>query len=476
MTALKMFEDPTPLAPYRLRNATRSQPEIEIEPVDPYWTMDERLWAGGPWSAAQADLLLTAPDPDKATASTGHRLVYDEELERYENALATLRQHRALTMTVLAVVHAFHAAMTDHLVSHISPRGGGTFAQRRALRTVLRALFRLGVLDTLKPAEWNVDFNSASTIWLAGDPAKFAQHIVPMLTAPELASVLAGVAWQPAAPSMIRHNVLALEVALRLAEWRDVEHLVGERFATHRDLLPDHSLDDRATSQASADAVLTRPTGGAIALELVASHGDLDDKVRRWAARLACTASLRAGGASTVDVRVIFVLALRRSDAERHAEVLRQVKKALARAAREHACGHEPLWHRIGAVGWPQWFPFAHVANDNFTRLRVALMDPDGVLRYQEYADAFMTPNQVSREEMGNRRRVLNSLAATPAFLRQPIDVLPPYLDTPAQRALRGAVQFRRQGLTVNGIPNVGYRDGGLPTQRLLGAAIWDDR
>jgi hypothetical protein len=102
------------------------------------------------------------------------------------------------------------------------------------------------------------------------------------------------------------------------------------------------------------------------------------------------------------------------------------------------------------------------------------LVDPDA----REYTSSFarwapVDVSMVSIGELQDRRRVLNSIAATPAFLRQPITSLPPHLTTDIQCAFREAVKFRRQGQTLNGIPNVGHYDGGRPSPRVLGPAVW---
>lgn len=480
MTSLETYHNPTPAATYMLRAKTRTMPESYDESSDPYWAIHEDTWAREVWSAQMAGSLLVEPEPVSDSAQFGHEARFGHEVDYkqrkklIERQRAVLRDNLTTMMTVLGSLHSWHAALTEQLVAEISPRGGSTFAQREALRQVLKALFRLGVINTLKPSGWNIGWNERAAVWLPGDPAFFNAEVVPLLTTVELASVLGGSPWATPNPAMTRHNVLAHECALRIAEHRRIEHVVGERFARHEHLLPDHVLDAQPGGRAAADAVLVCPTGDSIAIEIVASHGDLDAKMDRWAARLRHTSGLRCQGARTLDVRVVLVLALRRNDSANHGEALRQVRKAMRRAAHRHQVPTEQLWWRLGVVGWPQWFPGPEVGSEDFSALKVMLIDPTG----DEHTASFASwePSHLSAasiDEIQDRRRVLNSIAATPAFLRQPITSLPPHLTTDIQRAFREAVKFRRQGQTLNGIPNVGHYDGGRPSPQVLGPAIW---
>lgn len=474
MSTLETYTNLTPAATHTLRAKTRSMLEAYDASSDPYWSIDEKVWDREVWSAEKAGLLLVEPEDVPENAYLGHRVDYDQRKELIEEKRSVLRNNLLTMLTVLGSLHAWHAALTEHLVAEISPREGSTFMQRECLREVLKALFRLGVINTLKPSEWNIAMDERATVWLPGDPALFHAEVVPLLTAAELASVLAGSGWSTPNPVMTRHNVLAHEAALRIAERHAIEHMVGERFARHEDLLPDHVLDAQPGGRAAADAVLVCETGDSIAIEVVASHGDLVAKVDRWAARLLHTSALRRQGARTLDVRVAFILALRRNDTANYGEALRQIRKAMRRAAQRHQVPTEQLWLRIGVVGWPQWFPRPEVASDDFSELRVLLIDPDG----KQYVGRFANWNPVessvaSLAEIQDRRRVLDSMAATPTFLRQPITSLPPHLSTDIQVAFRDAVKFRRQGQTVNGVPNVGHYDGGRPSPRSLGPAIW---
>lgn len=185
---------------------------------------------------------------------------------------------------------------------------------------------------------------------------------------PELVGVTAGRDWTRGA-QFDRHNILAAELALRVAEYCDVATVLGEQLA-HLDAL---STDRRGTHPSCADAVLVRADGHRIAVELTASFGDNTiRKIDKWARILATTDTHRVG------LSVVFVEAAN-PDRPRGtiADIYRSMRSAVGRAALGTPdavrCG---VPQRMAVARWPEWFPAARSCSTEF--LSLAAWRPTG--------------------------------------------------------------------------------------------------
>lgn len=69
MSTLETYRSLTPAATFILRAKTRTMLEAYDASSDPYWSIDEAIWARDVWSAEKAGLLLVEP---KKVAESAH--------------------------------------------------------------------------------------------------------------------------------------------------------------------------------------------------------------------------------------------------------------------------------------------------------------------------------------------------------------------------------------------------------------------
>ena len=164
----------------------------------------------------------------------------------------------------------------------------------------------------------------------------------------EWVGVTGGWGWAQGA-QFDRHNLLAVELCLRVAEWCDVAAVLGESLATWKTML-DPTAGVPATSRRAADAAWVRPDGLTIAVEMtshVASHSK--EKAQAWADALA-----RDESRSTM---VLFVEAAHpdRRESGHNVHLLRRHVAAAANSTMDHVLADVPS--RMAVVRWVDWFP-----------------------------------------------------------------------------------------------------------------------
>ena len=166
-----------------------------------------------------------------------------------------------------------------------------------------------------------------------------------------------------------RHNVLATELALRVAEYCDVATVLGELLA-RLDLL---STDTRRTEHSTADAVLVRPDGHRIAIELTASYGEnTGRKIDKWARILSDVDTRRIG------LSVVFVDAVNPDRPRKKiTAAYRALRSAVGRAALGTADAvRRGVPRRMAVARWQEWFPAARSCSTAF--LTLAASRPTG--------------------------------------------------------------------------------------------------
>jgi hypothetical protein len=164
----------------------------------------------------------------------------------------------------------------------------------------------------------------------------------------EWVGVTGGWGWAQGA-QFDRHNMLAVELCLRVAEWCDLAAVLGESLATWKTML-DPTAGVPATSRRAADAAWVRPDGLTIAVEMtsqVASHSK--EKAQAWADALA-----RDESRSTM---VLFVEAAHpdRRDSGHNIHLLRRHVAAAANSSMDHVLAD--VASRMAVVRWVDWFP-----------------------------------------------------------------------------------------------------------------------
>ncbi|WP_146073354.1 hypothetical protein [Cryobacterium sp. N22] len=232
--------------------------------------------------------------------------------------------------------------------------------------TVMGELFGAGVADIGSFNTGLADGKSAGSIYRPSRTPNFDREISGKLTYPEWVSVTAGHPWESGS-QYDRHNILAAELALRVAEWCEIGAVVGEKLST-LDLLAHSGAGlPRPTVgvQKAADATLIRTDGARIAVEITASTGkSFDAKVRRWAELLA-NRRMRDTG-----LAVVFVVATRPDKLVNTREVRAQVLRAVARAARDYpGVNFDRTASRMFVADWRDWFPAAGKVDMSFLTL-----------------------------------------------------------------------------------------------------------
>lgn len=200
-----------------------------------------------------------------------------------------------------------------------------------------------------------------------------------------------------------RHNILATELALRIAEFCDVGAVAGERVCAHSDLLP------AGVERASADAVAVREDGMLLALELTASaKTSFVNKLERWAEGLAADPDW--------PICVVFVVA---DQPNTRWPVYGETRRAIEKVVSTPGRGGHRLAERMAIVHWQDWFPAAHQASDNFPILPAFQFSPGSQWSQVNLLDIFDMPfeadNQDSMIRLVDRA---NALWGAPHWLR----------------------------------------------------------
>ncbi|WP_409046920.1 hypothetical protein AB2L57_09375 [Microbacterium sp. HA-8] len=167
-----------------------------------------------------------------------------------------------------------------------------------------------------------------------------------------------------------RHNVLASEFGLRVAEFGQVSMVLGESLSG-MDLLAYSGCGAEVPSrgaQGGSDLTLVRPDGLRVAVEMTASKSGsaFADKVEKLVAILH-RRSLEATG-----LTVLFVCAARQDASRGEAgEVERKVKRAVQRAVINYpGTALHPTASRVAVARWDRLFPDGGIVAD-FTTLPV---------------------------------------------------------------------------------------------------------
>lgn len=156
-----------------------------------------------------------------------------------------------------------------------------------------------------------------------------------------------------------RHNVLATELALRIAEYTSVPVVLGEALSTLALIAPGSTT--LPTSIRSGDVTVVRHDGMRVVIEMTTSASNLKVKAARWADTLLADDD----GATSV----LFVIAPH-PDRGR-SELARSARKAIGQAARasmSHVLAGVPA--RMAMADWDAWFPGSGLADTSFITLR----------------------------------------------------------------------------------------------------------
>lgn len=316
--------------------------------VDPYWAgmwsmSTTAAWLSRATAERQAGMgLLRVP-----VSASGLGMSDDEARVRI---VGNARRRR---LTQLAAIGMWRTATVQQVAALT---GQPAIAGRHSVdRDVLWAagLTEQGVVVT--------SLRSKLPTLLRPDPRGDWDELAQSLTFAERVSVTGGQPWRWGA-QYDRHNVLATELGLRVAEFAPVATVLGESLAGV-DLLLGGTGRSGAGSR-SGDMVIVRPDGFKIVIEVTATvTSDFREKVRRWANVL--TARRQA------DLGVCFVELAHPDRRDASTEVHRLLRRAVTEAAHSGLDAEDARVPELFSVArWQEWFPEPGRVDPDFTRLR----------------------------------------------------------------------------------------------------------
>lgn len=308
--------------------------------MDPY---HGSVWGAGSqasWMSRDEGLALEA-------AGMG-RLAAKDRAMTPEMALEMLSKpgaSRDKMLRVLAAVLMWRTSTTEQLAAITGVSG-------RPLDRCLSAGWALGLFNRGRIIS-HLPWQNFPQLWRVGrksDLAKFDHYF----STREWALTLAGQRWNEGS-QIDRHNLLATELALRIAEHCPTTAVLGEHLANLALL----TGGVPSTTNRYADSVIVRADGALIAIEVTASgYRRTAAKVEAWMQLLA-----QPGGRN---MAVLFVDASRPDDSAAGEHLSDAILSAISTTPGVYQSG---AVDRIMIARWRDWFPSLHESNRTFPSL-----------------------------------------------------------------------------------------------------------
>lgn len=283
-----------------------------------------------------------------------------------ERVLASRNRERVLR--VMAVLDQWRTATIEQVEALADVEG-----LTRGRTSLVSALWNAGLVDL---GRWGHAWGSVPPreqllLRPAGDSAA-VQDLTSVLGWAEWFSVTAGLGVD-ASRQYARHNVLATEFGLRMAEHGHVGMVLGEKLSSWELLVrPVPGAPDLPRGgQSAADLTLIRPDGLRVLVEITATTTGMDAKVRRLAKLLHQRPMAWSG------LTAVFVIVPRRDKPNTTLADLKVVTRAVERAVRSFpGMAGDPTAARIGVVTWQALFPQNGTVRQDLVTLPV--MTPTG--------------------------------------------------------------------------------------------------
>lgn len=315
--------------------------------VDPYWAA---LWDVGStavWvSRSNAERMSShglgsarAREVARTVSEATSELAYGPRREARLRVLAAVGMWR--TMTVQQVASVVGSASVTHRKS----------ADRDVLwgsGLVQRGRFISGLPRARVPGLLRV-CNTTSL-----------QLLASMLSYRDLVGVTSGQPWQWGTQHD-RHNLLATELMLRVAEHTPMAGVFGEQLGRVDLLLPGRVSAGSAASGRAADAVMVRGDGMRVAVEMTATtSSNFPAKIRRWVEALTGD---RAGTLAVVFVEIPH------PDKPDGADSTHKLEREIVAACSGMSAVLARVPQRIMVARWREWFPAYGRASEAFLSL-----------------------------------------------------------------------------------------------------------
>jgi hypothetical protein len=416
-------------------------PRRAAERIDPYWASMWRTGSMGDWFSA--DEYRALRDAGVVKAPSWLRMSAEDAMAR-----VLLPRHREQILRTLAALDQWRTMTVQQVEAMADVEGLCT-----GERSLLSAMWNAGLVDLCEMgAAFGRGLRDRDALLLRpGRPGAAHRAFEETLSYVEWVSMTAGIPLDSDRQAA-RHNILATELGLRVAEFGNAAMVLGEKLSA-MSLLAYEGVGAPVPTTGvggSADLTIVRGDGLRVAVEMTASVGGgwSGGKVERLVRTLARRPLAETG------LCALFVVAPRKEAAALDPrEVLRRVKRDVLRAVRAYPGPlSDPTANRVGVVSWTDYFPAAHTAAPGFPTLAVERPTGAGT---QSDADedrvwepaAFLDPSSVPFVPL--RPEAMRAVIDNAAGLRG----VPHMLRSSTARPCLSDLSVRQMGLT--GIPQV---------------------
>ncbi|MHA3723827.1 hypothetical protein ACXR2T_08100 [Leucobacter sp. HY1910] len=327
----------------------------------------------GVWERGQAAQVRTRRRMEaRRAAGLGNRVHWfeptTEEIVRAETRLVSSRWEEKL-----AVLGALDSWRSLTISQCAALTGMPQLLRNRA--GIIRELYALDLLDVGHGesfSDWQVQQKDVAE-WLIRPTksARFEELIEPHLTYSESLRITGGRDWITGG-QYDRHNILATEFALRIAEFSEAAAVLGERWSGASELMYEGwgRHDPYPEYAGRGDFTIVRSDGLRIVVEMTASASgySFQKKVDRWAQRLAAD-PLAAQGVVVLFVTIgdLHPVTGRRGDPKNlHAKVRTQLSQAVRKFPGTY---DNRTGERMFFIEWAELFPARHEQADDFAQL-----------------------------------------------------------------------------------------------------------
>lgn len=291
---------------------------------------------------------------------------------------------RTKTLPLLGVAHAHRAVSCDQMAAFVGRPELMSGRDPAAAR-----LWSNGLVDIGAPPQTGTFGDRHGTLYRPAarqGAHRFEEMLEPELTLAERVAVLGGGEFN-GAHAADRHNVLAAELLLRVAEFADVAAVVGDGFCALDQIVDDppstrwyperkvgtQLVKPRVSERLHPDGIIVLTDGRMVALEVTASASPtLHRKVEAWARLFTI--------APEINLEVVFVAAERRDLVGKRGPT--SVESAVRKTVKRTYIRGQELANlsRVHVVGWEKWFPRPDIATRAFLDLEVDTFrrDPTG--------------------------------------------------------------------------------------------------
>lgn len=387
--------------------------------IDPYWDV--------PWQGAKGRWSNWAHQVGPGSEAAAHALLTDP-------------------LTLVKVLGALHGWRTTTVPQLATITGLNEILEPG--NTLLRQMAVAGLVEIGTSSHFPADIRDPQDVELvrnANNPS-YERVIKPALTPAEAVGVTGPAPGLAVSRGHDRHDVLAAELALRLAEHLPTGTVMGEPFSKVRGLVdpyreasdPEKWLQKLASV---ADLTFIRPDGYRVAVEITASLSgkSFSEKVRRWARAIA---TVMVHDHRDPRLSVVFVVApnpLARTGApvKLHGQVRHQIRTVLNESG---LWRHRLVAERFAVARWRDWFPKPGGWSDHFASLSAHIPPPyDGNFLEGDWREtnlAHAVPDGGGRQPLRDLSDALDQsglLGQTPHWIRRRTS--PPFLEglTPTQ-------------------------------------------